>query len=207
MLHYLVRRFIIPLHCPFANEARGNPLFYYSLKVGMDAAMAIVSPEPDEAFSRLMAIGGGLFREGLRLAATVICLELIAQIEAQRLDGTLHRNSQHRDLLKQTVKDMISSSAERIRQGETNIKSHLFLSMILAQAESMEAGTPCEFKFARSARDSLEFCRDLLQTQVGSVISPCPHDTAITSTSWSDGQEDYELDLGLDFYFPDASFS
>jgi len=207
LFDYLIRRFLIPLHCPFARNARTNPLFYYSRKVSLDAAMAIISPEPDEGFSHLMAIGGGLFREGIMLAATAISLELIAQVEAQRLDGTLHCNSQYRELLKQAVKDMISLSLERIRQGETNIKSPMFLSMVLAQAEAIEAGTSCEFKIAQSARDSLEFCHDLLRTRVGTVPLPCPNDTGSISTSLGSGQAGYGLDLDLDFFFPDASLS
>jgi hypothetical protein len=119
MFDYLVRRFLNPLHCPFASKARTNPVFYYSLKVSPDVAMAIISPEPDKGFSHLIAIGGGMFREGIRLATAVINRELIAHVVAQRLDGTLHRNFQSREPLMQAVKDMISSSLERIRQGET----------------------------------------------------------------------------------------
>ncbi|KAF2808194.1 FAD/NAD(P)-binding domain-containing protein [Mytilinidion resinicola] len=167
MLHYLVRRFLIPLHCPFASKARTNPLFSYSLTTSLDVAMAIISPEPDEGFSHLMAVDGGLFREGIRLAATIINLELIAQVEAQRLDGTLHHNSQYREILKQAVKDMISLSL-----------SHMFLTMILAQAEAIEAGTSHEFQIAQGAINSLELCYGLLQIRADAAI-----DTGLTSTS------------------------
>ncbi|KAH0420806.1 C6 zinc finger domain-containing protein [Colletotrichum camelliae] len=63
-IDYLVRRFMLPLHCPFASQARSNPLFHYSIRASLDASMAILSPEPDEKFSRLMAVSGGLVREG-----------------------------------------------------------------------------------------------------------------------------------------------
>lgn len=169
--------------------------------------MAIISPEPDEGFSRLMAIGGGLFREGFMLAATTISIELIAEAETQRLDGTLHCNVQHRELLKQAVKDVVSLSIERIRQGETNIKSPMFLSMVLAQAAAIEEGTSCEFKIAQGARDSLEFCHDLLQTLIGTGPMPTPNEMDPTSISPDDWQEGYGFDLDLDFFFPDAIFS
>lgn len=199
LMHYLIRRFMIPLHFPFASKARTNPLFHYSLKESLDAAMAITSPEPDEGFSRLMSLGGGIFREGFRLAGTAISLELIAQAESQRLDGTLHHNSQYRGLLKKSLKDMISLSLERIQQGETNIKSHVFLYMILAQVEAIEAGTSPELKIAQSARDSLQICRGILKTNSsGSIYA-----------NISGAQEDYGLDLDMDtdFFFPDSSFS
>jgi hypothetical protein len=207
LLHYLVRRFMIPLHYPFASKARTNPLFHYSLKASLDAAMVIISPEPDEAFSRIMAIGGGMFREGIRLAMTTISIELIAQVEAQRLDGTLRRNSQCRDILKQAVRDVISLSIERVRLGETNIKSHTLLCMILAHVEAIEDGTSSEFKVAQSAKESLELCYDILQRRAGTVSLTYPSDMVTTPASLSSGQGGYGLDLDLDFFFPDAGLS
>ncbi|KAF1811822.1 hypothetical protein P152DRAFT_507982 [Eremomyces bilateralis CBS 781.70] len=207
LLGYLVRRFLLPLHCPFATTAQTNPLFYHSVKVSLDAAMAIISPGPDEGFSRLMAISGGLFREGFRSAMTAITLELLVQVEAQRLDGTLLRNLQYRGLLKQAVKDIIELSAERIRQGETNFKSHMFLNMILSQVEAIETGTSCEIKISQSARDSLEFCHDLLRTRADTVPLPYPSDIGLTSTRPNGEQDDYGFDFNLDFFPPDGGFS
>ncbi|KAH6630801.1 hypothetical protein B0J18DRAFT_448824 [Chaetomium sp. MPI-SDFR-AT-0129] len=43
MLDYLTRRFLLPLHFPFSHQARTNPLFYYSRKVSLDAALALIS--------------------------------------------------------------------------------------------------------------------------------------------------------------------
>ncbi|OJD34085.1 c6 zinc finger domain-containing protein [Diplodia corticola] len=209
LLDYLIRRFMVPLHCPFASKARTNPLFHYSLKASLDTAMAIVSPEPDEGFSHLMAIGGGMFREGFRYACTVISLELIAQAEAQRLDGTLHRNSQYLDLLRKAVKDLMWLSLDRIRQGETNIKSHMFLSMVVAQVEAIEGGTACELKVAQSAKDSLEFCRDLLQTRADFLALSDNNDPGPLSASPGSGQGGFGFgfDLDFEFSFPDAGFS
>ncbi|KAK1760290.1 FAD/NAD(P)-binding domain-containing protein [Echria macrotheca] len=169
MVDYLVRRFLLPLHRPFATEAQTNPLLYGSVKVSLDTAMSVIAPEPDEYFSRAMAIGGGLFREGFRSAMTAISLELLVQVQAQHLDGTLHRNSQYRGVLKQAVRDMIALSIRRIEQGETNVKAHMFLHMILAQAEAVEAGVPCEQAIAQAAKDSLAFCLALLQAEADSA--------------------------------------
>lgn len=221
LLDYLVRRFMIVLHCPFVSKARANPLFYYSLKVSLDSALALISPEPDAGFSHLMTIGGGLFREGLWYAQTAITLELLAEVEAQRRDGTLRRKiSPYRDLLKKATRDIIALSVERIRRGETNIKSHMFLSMVLAQAEAMEAGVSYRFEMARAAVDSLDFCHALLENRVGNTTGgtgafPSPNDNdmgRLTSTSTNlggRGQDDYGLDFDLDleFFLPDAGFT
>ena len=206
LLDCLVRRFMIPLHYPFASKARTNPLFEYSLKTSIDTAMSIISPEPDERFSRLMSIGGGLFREGFRYASAILTCELLAQVEAQRLDGTPRRNSQYRELLKQALRDMISMSTQRIRQGETNIKGHVFMSMVLAQAEAIEADVACEFPMAQSGKESLEFCLDLLQMRASAAAMSYPGGAVLSAPSLDGGREGSELDLGLDFFFPDADF-
>lgn len=206
LLECLLRRFLLPLHSPFASKARTNHLFYYSRKVVLDTAMAMMCSEPDEHFSQLMSIGGGIFRECLRCALSAITLELISQTETQRLDGTLERNSKSRDILKQIVKDIMSLSLERIRQGETNIKSHTFLSMILSLVEATETGTPYLLKMAESAKDSLELCYGLLQSRVDITSASCPNNAGALPTSFDDGYAEYgldlDLDLDLDFFYP-----
>lgn len=208
MADYLVRRFLLPLHCPFATEAQNNPLFYGSVKVSLDTAMSIIAPEPDEYFSHVMAVGGGLFREGFRSAMTAVALELLVQAQAQHLDGTLHRNAQYRGVLKQAVRDMIFLSVRRIEQGETNVKAHMFLNMILAQAEAVEAGVPCEKAVAQSARESLAFCLALLRVEADRTQS---FDFAVTGFDDGGDFDVYGLDAEIDFDFgflqPDASFS
>ncbi|RSL73040.1 hypothetical protein CEP53_000811 [Fusarium sp. AF-6] len=206
LLEYLVRRFMIPLHCPFASQAHVNPLFHYSLKVSLETSMAIISPEPDDRFARLMSINSGLFREGLRYAFTTITFELIQQTESQRIDGTLGRSSQHRDSLKQVVREVMDLSLERIRQGETNIKGHMFLNMILALVEAKEEDVPHEFKVAQRARESLELFFDLLQPQVGAPLDLVSGQMSFMPTSL-DEQGGSVLDFDLDFFLSDTDFS
>ncbi|KAJ4322873.1 hypothetical protein N0V84_004637 [Fusarium piperis] len=206
LLEYLVRRFMIPLHCSFASQARVNPLFHYSLKVSLDASMAIISPQPDDKFARLMSINSGLLREGLRYAFTTITFELIQQTELQRMDGPLGRSSQHRDSLKQAVREIMDLSLERIRQGETNIESHMFLSMIMALVEAKEADVPHELRVAQSARESLELCFGLLQSQVGTPLDLTCGQMGFTSTDL-DEQGGSMLDFDLDFFLSNTDFS
>ncbi|RDL37480.1 Uncharacterized protein BP5553_04913 [Venustampulla echinocandica] len=205
LLDFIVRRLLIPLHGPFASKARANPLFYYSYKISLDTAIALISPEPDEGFSHLMALGGGLLREGIKDSATTISLELIAQAEAQSLDGTLDRNSQYRETLKQAVRDRISLSVVRIRHGETNIKIHAYLSMIVAHVEAIESGSSCELKIVQSVRDSLVFCHGLLEEQASAVSLPSSNDMDI-ATSLDSEQEGFAFDFDLGFFGPDVGF-
>ncbi|KAF2664930.1 hypothetical protein BT63DRAFT_464183 [Microthyrium microscopicum] len=208
LLHYLLRRFMIPLHCLFISKARMNPVFSYSLKANLDAAMTLVSPESDQEFSRLMATGGGMFREGIIYAYTAISIELIAQTNVQRLDGTLSQVSPHREILKSAIKEQVSLSLDRIRQGETNIKSHMFLSMVLAQVEALETNNTLEQKIALSARDRLQLCHDTLLPQVESTSSNTPLEYARPgSMNFGMEMDSYGLDLDMDFLFPGLRFS
>ncbi|KAI3332482.1 hypothetical protein HD806DRAFT_480732 [Xylariaceae sp. AK1471] len=203
---YLVRRFLIPLHCPFASEARANPLFHYSQKATLDAALAFISPEPDDCFSRLMATGGGMFREGFRCATATITLELLVQAEAQRNEGTLHYNTRQSDFLKQAVDHLSVLSWERIRQGETNIKGPMFLSIVLAVANAADKDALCEFTMAKNARDCLVLCHHLLETRASTISLPSPNDASLASSSTDGGQDGFGLDLSLDFFFHDAGY-
>ncbi|KAF4334014.1 C6 zinc finger domain protein [Fusarium beomiforme] len=211
LLDYLVRRFMIPLHFFFSNRARTDPIYYYSLKLSLDAATALMSPEPDAGFSRLMASGGGLFREGIRVASIAVGLELLIHVQAQRLDGTLHRTSQYRQFLKQSIRDMITLSEERIRQGETNVKSPMFLSMILGQAEAIETESSIPLRIAQSARDSLESSYSMLKMRADKASSASiPYaDLPIGGTDLG-GQpsSEYVMDLDLDWesFLPDENF-
>ncbi|KAM0246009.1 hypothetical protein ACHAP5_004980 [Fusarium lateritium] len=210
LLDYLVRRFIIPLHFSFSNRARANPIYYYSLKLSLDAATAIMSPEPDAAFSRLMASGGGMFREGTRVASIATGLELLIHAQAQYLDGTLHRTSQYRHLLKQSIRDMISLSKERIHQGETNVKTHMFLSMILGQAEAIETDSSIPLEIARNARDSLESSYGVLKTRVDKATLCSNQDTDYpTAAAGFDGpgSSEYLMDLDWESFLPYENFT
>lgn len=205
LIDYLVRRFMIPLHCAFACKARTNPLFQSSLKICCDTALALVSPEPDEKFSRLTATSGGLFREGIRLACSVIGVELIAETEAQDKDGTLHRISAYRNVLKQAAKDLVVFSAETIRQGENNVKMHMFLSMVLAQVEAIEEGKALKPRMARRACESLEFCHELLQERAASIPLPTlpSEDTSPAMDGWLCGTD---LDWNTEVFMPSGAY-
>lgn len=187
LLNYLVRRFMIPLHMFFATQTRSNPTFHYSLTVSLDAALAIVSsatPTPEFSFGndndtilfdRLLSMAGGLYREGFRAALTAITLELLVHVTTQQESGTLHRAPQHRELLKTVVRDLVVLAERRVRHGDTNIKGYMFLNMVLAQVEAVEAGAysgdrAFKMALAKGAVKSLRFCRDEIKGRANAMI-------------------------------------
>ncbi|KAH7309764.1 hypothetical protein B0I35DRAFT_397873 [Stachybotrys elegans] len=204
LLDFLHRRFLIPLHCPFASQAKINQLFHYSRRVIVDASMNIISPEPDEGFSRLLTLGGGLFREGLRYACSAITMELIVTTEMQQADGTLHRTSQQRELLKKAAKDIRKISEARIRLGETNVKLVPCLDMFLAQVEAIETGLDCDRAVAQAMRDSFQHCVQLLEEREA-LTSADSHANSDEALIW-DGQVEMDWDVGYEFLFPTGDF-
>lgn len=203
LLDHLVRRFIIPLHWFFAVEAPTNPLFAFSRTAILDAAIPIIHTEPDDGFSHLMVVGGGLFRESLRIAASVISLELITHAETERLNGTLNRDSKYRTVLKQELNNLMDLFSERIRQGETNVKSPMFLSMTMTQVEAIEGEGDIseEHAIVKSARDSLETCLTILRDWASTVPSPVDTDAG----DWQQ-LSDFDLDLGFEHFFQGSNF-
>ena len=182
-----------------------NPLFNYSRKLTLEVTLAFISPEPDDYFSRLMATGSGMFREGFRYAASTISHELLVQAQAQRDDGTFQSNTRQLDFLKQAMHDIAALSWERIRQGETNIKGPMFLGIVLAVANSADKDALCEFTMAKSARDSLVLCHDILEARARAAPWPSPNDGSMASSSGDGDQDAFGLEFSLDFFFPNAS--
>ncbi|KAI1323040.1 hypothetical protein F5Y16DRAFT_19883 [Xylariaceae sp. FL0255] len=199
---FLILRFTIPLHAPFACEARTNPVFSFSQTAALDAALNIITPEPDAHFERLMAVGGGMFREAQRCANAIVTMQLLARVEEQRRDGTLRRNTQHVSLLRQATETLATQSWERVRLGETNIKSPVFLAMILAFAENPDAG---ERKMAECAQDSLVLCHNLLRGRADALSLPSPNDGSLASGSFGDELDGFGMDFSFDFLFPGPS--
>ena len=152
-----------------------------------------------------MVISGGIFKSGIRYTGVALGVELIAQTQAQRADLTLHRTAEYRNVLKRAVQRLLSLSEERIRHGESNVKNHTFLSMVLAEVESVEQGTSTEPAIAQSARDSLQFCHGLLLARQGSVFVTGLED--VDSINLESDVGELALEFDLDSFLQDSIFS
>ncbi|KEY73420.1 hypothetical protein S7711_06839 [Stachybotrys chartarum IBT 7711] len=201
LLDFLVRRFLVLLHSSFATKARTDPMYHYSLTTTVEASLALIHPEPDETYARLIARGGGSYREGMMCAKMTIGVELISQTEARRQDGTLRRTPNTRELLKEAVKKSLWLAFERIQQqAETSIKGPLFAGMILAQVQAIEDEVDEHVKILSCAKESLERLQSLLQTLIDASALPCPSEDVDWAASASEpGMEDFVFGWGLDF--------
>ncbi|KAL6713864.1 hypothetical protein ACLMJK_008358 [Lecanora helva] len=171
LVEHLLRRFLLALHRPFSIKARKDPRYYFSRKVCLEQALIISSPHPDPDFTRLLAIGGGMFREVMTHCALSLCLELITQVQEDEANITLQRNKLQREPLQQAIRRIIDLSKDRLRLGETNVKGLLFQSMAMGQIEAMEMGKSPDEAILKAAKQSIATGYDILKTRL-------PMDTA-----------------------------
>lgn len=154
----LLRRFILHLHRPLAGRARSNPFYYFSRKMSLDAALAILSPLPKNAeFSHLVLLGAGMFKNRMIHASLAVALELLLDVQEQGLAVSSQEPSGYRKMLVEALRDALRQSAERIRLGETNVKLHMKLSMAMRQTKEMAGEhSSSTAQLAQSAKESLE---------------------------------------------------
>ncbi|KAL2257171.1 hypothetical protein VTK26DRAFT_563 [Humicola hyalothermophila] len=79
----MTRRFLISLRYPFSHQARTSPLFQlinHGHPRRLDGScLSVARGGRHVRAAALMALGGGLFRDGVQLATAAICLELITR--------------------------------------------------------------------------------------------------------------------------------
>ena len=127
------------------------------------------------------------------------------------MNATLQRTPQYREILKQAVKDLIALTENRIKLGETNVKNHMVLCMILAQVEAVDLNEPTELYIKRAARDSLEMCNGILQMRDERNLTKLSKDvelgiTEVDNTGFGISGDDLDLEFDEDFFLSDIIF-
>ncbi|KPI34425.1 uncharacterized protein AB675_3889 [Cyphellophora attinorum] len=168
LLDLHVRRLLLALNAQFAVQARADPIYHYSQFVVMETALAFMTPEPDEAYSRLLDVGGGMFRESIRMASTLLSLQLLSETRAHLRDGILERSGPRREPWKTALTSLSSLTRSRIQQGETNVKNYMFLAMVLAEVSALEEGRDVDVTIAAAAKTALQESYDVVAGVFGS---------------------------------------
>jgi hypothetical protein len=136
--HYLSR--FLSLHYPYAIQSKRNPLYSYSQKVSLEAALDLVSLLEDRLYRRLLLSGGGMYRDIVTRCAVVIFLELITQLEANNSIFSKQRNRARREPLLEDARKVVQYTHDRLWYGETNVRGYLFARMSMAQVEALLDG-------------------------------------------------------------------
>lgn len=192
----LLRRILLYLHRPLASRARFNPVYYFSRKVSLDAALAILSPVPNEEFSHLVSIGGGMFKTRIIQVSLAVASELLREVEE---NGVMTESIGFRKTLINASEEVLRQTAKRIQLGETNadVKVHMKQSMVICQARMnfVKGESPLQ-QLAQSAKESLEMSVSLIQAR----SLPCDEE-ALTDEQVNFRQE---FNLGSEFDFEDV---
>ncbi|KAL4802414.1 hypothetical protein BDV18DRAFT_146706 [Aspergillus unguis] len=159
---HLLRRFTLCLHFPYAVQARKTPLFTYSHKQCLDAALDIAAILDDKLYSRLLLTGGGLFRDLITRGAFVLYLELSSEIDSRASVISQNRSRPRQESILRDLGRIAHYAKDRMFHGETNVKGYVFINMAAAQMEALMDGSPPEEYVMRAAKDSLETCRQVL---------------------------------------------
>lgn len=162
----LLRRFILHLHRPLAGRSRKDPQHYFSRKMSIDAAMAVLSPSPKNVeFERLVLVGAGIFKNRMIHASLAVASEVLMDLDEHgpaELQSSSQEPSRYRRMLVEALREALQQSTERIRYGETNVKLHMKLSMVMRQTEAGEHASSKQ-QLAQSAKESLEASYAMIQ--------------------------------------------
>ena len=169
MAELLLKRFLPTLHAPFAMRARENQAFRGSLEVYLSSTLAILSPDLDHDFLRLLVVGGGIFKSCVINASLIASKEMIATAEAERLmnQGKFgeDRLSTENETLNGAFKAALLLAEKRLRSGETNVKLFSTLHMALGHVTALQVGAPVQLAIAKHAKFALEKALETLKAQ------------------------------------------
>lgn len=168
----LVRRFLLSLHRPWACKAHTGPLSYFSRKISYDAAATLLSPPKNDNFTHLLLRGSGIFKNRIIHVSLALASELLIEIQDKGSNPITQQPWDYRCMLVAAVQEARSQSAQRMKFGETNVKLHMKLSVVLAKAESPILGQSLQEQMIQSARDSLQMSYETIQANMGLPATP-----------------------------------
>lgn len=215
---HLIRRFPLCLHFRYAIKSKRNPLYSHSQKVCLEAALDIISLLDDNFYSRLLLSGSGMFRDIITRGAMLIFLELSPDAEAEASNFTKRRYRERQAPLLQDAQRLVQYAEDRIREGETSVKTYVFLRLMMAQAEGRFRGSSVtENDITEALRDGLDKCQKMLQDRLANANKINSYDGAVSGPSLSawtlseikhSSHSDFEMenfgianDVDLDFDF------
>lgn len=195
LLDLKTQRFLLALHRPFAMRARTDPRYYYSHKIYLDTAMAVLqfptpvhsktpgstpdtstsSPyssyqEPLESdFQRYISVHGGYLKEILIHSVIIIYLEMLLPLEEDPSVAFSLSQKPSREPYHRLLKEMADLSLKRIELGETTVKAYLMYAIATGHIDALEAGMGSEEAIARSGRNAVLRCRDILRGRMEGV--------------------------------------
>jgi hypothetical protein len=169
IFNILMHRFLLALHYSYALKAKDEPLFYYSRKVCLDSALAMLSPpvsQRDPAFYSLTLHGRSAFQDSYIAAANFLCEYISAEqaLNTHLLASSASSSPNH--ALIAAIEGHMPISLSRLEIGETNVKSHLAYCCLLAHAKAVQGGTDTKTALKDAINYSLDGSYAALRTRL-----------------------------------------
>lgn len=228
LLDIFIRRFLLAVHRPFAVKSCEEPRYYFSRKVCADNALIILSHSGQESpnspppldsrgnkilddWTRMRAVGGGLYKEIVLHSGMILVSELVLQLEEEAAAGLSPSASSAaaRQPFRDAIKDLENLFTMRVEFGENNVKGLLFVQAALGQIKALDEGTDLQTAIVEHARIGARKCLDLLRTRC--KIPPTPEagtESEITDPGSGEWQTDMltgDSTYGYDFTMQDGS--
>ncbi|KAF7561652.1 hypothetical protein G7046_g2494 [Stylonectria norvegica] len=200
MTDLLVRRFLLTLHRPLiSGSGTSHPESYFSRKVCLDSTTAILSPLPNADFAYLSLVGGGFFKNRIIHASLALCSELLLDLEE---NGQTRRLSNYRTMLIGALGECLKQVAGRIQHGETNVRLHMKLSIVMRQAELSDVRFIVRQQcLMEAAKESLEVSCATMGARLDSIISGLPQDMRSLEVDEPDQNLLFSISQDLDDLF------
>lgn len=169
----IMNRYLCALHSPFFTPSLSDAKYAYSRKTVFEAAQKMwysVYPMPDrtstpvladgqpknrDAFQRVATCGQGFFRSAVLQSVLMIAIEMNTQFQE---DDSLGPKPVRQDLF-----DILEGAEEWslwcMEAGETNIKGHVFTSLMLANARGLARGLSIK-EIAKSLVEAVGLAED-----------------------------------------------
>ena len=181
-LIFLMRRFVLILHRPFALSVSLSPKFSFSRKICLESSLEMLSqldPPPvslpeAQACPHLGQLGGGMFRDEFFHAALTICVELCWQSEenspthaqsgqSSSLSSLNELVRSQQGVLLQAVENTLDTFGNRINTRGKGCKAFFFLSMVLASVKARMSGEDPQFSAEQVAMRAIRDCEQIIR--------------------------------------------
>ncbi|KAM0713849.1 hypothetical protein Q7P37_010811 [Cladosporium fusiforme] len=162
-----MHRSLLALHYSYALKAKDEPLFYYSRKVCLDSALAVLAQpldQQDADFYRLILHGRSVYGDVYAAAANFLTEYIYA--ESSNAPLLLPAGSASpQDNLIAAMENILPITLARIESCQTNVKGHLLFSCLLAFAKAVHRGTEVSSALRSAIQRSLQDSYDVLRAR------------------------------------------
>ncbi|PLB48555.1 putative C6 transcription factor [Aspergillus steynii IBT 23096] len=182
LLIFLMRRFLLVLHRPFALSISLSPKFSFSRKICLESSLEMLSqldPPPvslpeAQVCPHTGQLGGGMFRDEFFHAALSVSVELCWQMEelspAHAPSGQSSSLSSLNELVRsqqgvllRAVESTLDHFGNRINTRGKGCKAFFFLSMVLGSVKARMNGEDPQLKAEQVAMRAIRDCEQLIR--------------------------------------------